>query len=95
MDATLPARFVEFLSASNHVHRRRPWPEARIEGTETGTQRDLNGCHGPLDSGGGQTGPRSCLARNPCPEPGPTPLRTDLSRATHLCPAFGKAEFVA
>jgi hypothetical protein len=65
------------------------------QGTETGTQLDLTACHGPLDSGGGQTGPRACLTRNPYSEPGRTPGRTDLSRATHRSPAFGRADFVA
>jgi Protein of unknown function (DUF1549)/Planctomycete cytochrome C len=44
---------------------------------------------------GGQTGPRVCLAWNPCAEPGPTPVSTDLSRAMHYCPASISADFVA
>ena len=54
-------------------------------GTETGTQLDLTACHAPPDSGGGQAGPR-VLARNPCPEAGPTPGRTDLSCIRTVAP---------
>jgi hypothetical protein len=35
--------------------------------TETGRQLDLTSCHGPLDSGGGQAGPKACLAPEPIP----------------------------
>jgi hypothetical protein len=62
---------------------------------ETGTQLELTARRGPLDSGGRQTGLRACTARNPCPKPGPTAGRTDLSRATHHCPTFGRADFVS
>lgn len=89
-----PARWGDALAGAGDLALRLLHLVGEVLGNGTGPQLDFTG-ESTLDNSGGHDGPWACLVLNPNPKFRPTSDRTDLSRATHVCPAFGTADSVA